>query len=171
MCHDCCRKWHSGLQGLFNPGLEVSGFRSCALLYLRLECNHFVTRKQEQSSHTFHSSLKGNYITSDGDGIQECLCMSPEGMCPHLGKGISREAVGILCSGLYSKLIQMLMSECQLPPQFTLEYTQLYTLLHFLLQSDTGLVLAGIQVIFFLIPSAVLWFGSSRRITDSTLMF
>lgn len=105
-----CRKWHSGLQGLFSPRLEGSGFRSCALLYLRLECNHFAMRKQEQSSYAFHSSIKGNYLTSDGNRIQECLCMSPGGMCPHLGKGISWEAVGILCSGLYGKLIQMLMS-------------------------------------------------------------
>lgn len=119
-----CRKWHIGLQGLFNPRLEGSGFRNCALLYLRLECNRFATRKQEQPSYAFHSSLKGNYITSDCVRIQECLCMSPEGMCPHLGKGVSREAVGILCSGLYGKQIQMPKSECQLPPQFTLEYTQ-----------------------------------------------
>lgn len=48
-------------------------------------------------------------------------------MCPDLGEGISQEGIGILCSGLYGKLIQMVMSECQQPPQFTLEYTHPYT--------------------------------------------
>jgi len=37
-------------------------------------------------------------------------------MCPHWGKGINCEAVGMLCGGLHGKLVQMLVSECQLPP-------------------------------------------------------
>lgn len=66
--------------------MDLEIFRNHALLHLRLECNGFAMRKQEQSSYAFFVVLlKENRFTTDTERIQEGLSREAWGHVPTCG--------------------------------------------------------------------------------------